>query len=218
MGGRSSEHEISVTSARSVVAALDPGRYDVRSIEISRDGRWQLPRRVRGELGGVETSDPTAAAFPDGDSDAGLPIPTGTRTPEPFGDVDVVFPVLHGPFGEDGTVQGLLELAGVAYVGSGVTASALAMDKDLFKSVMRDKGIPVARSMTVRRWERDRVESPFGFPLVVKPARLGSSVGISIARDPRELDAAGGRPGPPRTEQLTSMHSAFDSSTTRRRS
>jgi D-alanine-D-alanine ligase len=190
MGGRSSEHEISVTSARSVIEALDPARYDVRSIEISRDGRWQLPRRVRGELEGVETSDPTAAAFPDGDSDAGLPIPTGTRTPEPFGDVDVIFPVLHGPFGEDGTVQGLLELAGVAYVGSGVTASALAMDKDLFKSVMRDKGIPVARSMTVRRWERDRVESPFGFPLVVKPARLGSSVGISIVRDPRELDAA----------------------------
>jgi D-alanine-D-alanine ligase len=104
--------------------------------------------------------------------------------------VDVVFPVLHGPFGEDGTVQGLLELAGVAYVGAGVAASALSMDKDLFKSVMRDKGVPVARSLTVRRWDRGRVESPFGFPVVVKPARLGSSVGISIVREPGDLEAA----------------------------
>ena len=97
--------------------------------------------------------------------------------------MDVVFPVLHGPFGEDGTVQGLLELADVAYVGAGVAASALCMDKDLFKSVMRDKGVPVARSLTVRRWDRERVENPFGFPVVVKPARLGSSVGISIVRE-----------------------------------
>ncbi len=187
MGGRSSEHEISVTSARSVIAALDPARYDVRSIEISRDGRWQHPRPVRGELAGAAAADPTAAPSTDDDSDAGLPIPTGGRAPEPLGDVDVVFPVLHGPFGEDGTVQGLLELAGVAYVGSGVTASALCMDKDLFKSVMRDKGVPVAKSATVRRWDRDRVESPFGFPVVVKPARLGSSVGISIVRAPEDL-------------------------------
>jgi D-alanine-D-alanine ligase len=190
MGGRSSEHEISVTSARSVIEALDPDRYDVRSIEIARDGRWQLPRPARAELSSTHASDPTAAASADGDSDAGLPIPTGGRRPEPLGEVDVVFPVLHGPFGEDGTVQGLLELAGVAYVGSGVTASALCMDKDLFKSVMRDKGIPVARSLTVRRWDRDRVESPFGYPVVVKPARLGSSVGISIVRGPDELGAA----------------------------
>jgi D-alanine-D-alanine ligase len=102
--------------------------------------------------------------------------------------LDVVFPVLHGPFGEDGAVQGLLELAGVAYVGAGVTASALAMDKDLFKSVMRDKGVPVARSVTLR--PGDEVESPFGFPCVVKPARLGSSVGISIVRVAAELAAA----------------------------
>ena len=102
--------------------------------------------------------------------------------------LDVVFPVLHGPFGEDGAVQGLLELAGVAYVGAGVTASALAMDKDLFKSVMRDKGVPVARSVTLR--SGDGVESPFGFPCVVKPARLGSSVGISIVRAKGELGAA----------------------------
>jgi D-alanine-D-alanine ligase len=181
MGGRSSEHEISVTSARSVIAGLDPDRYDVRSIEIGRDGRWQLPRPARGELHGAETN---------GDPGAALPIQTESAATEPFGEVDVVFPLLHGPFGEDGTVQGLLELAGVAYVGSGVTASALCMDKDLFKSVMRDKGIPVARSIAFRRWEREGVENPFGFPVVVKPARLGSSVGISIVRERSELAPA----------------------------
>jgi D-alanine-D-alanine ligase len=175
MGGRSSEHEISVTSARSVIEALDPDRYEVRQIEIGRDGRWELPRAPQTSLPGGEKH---------------LPIPTKNGKPEPLGEVDVVFPVLHGPFGEDGTVQGLLELAGVAYVGSGVTASALCMDKDLFKSVMRDKGVPVARSATVRRWDRGKVESPFGFPVVVKPARLGSSVGISIVREPDELQPA----------------------------
>ena len=176
MGGRSSEHEISLASARSVVEGLDPARYDVREIEIGRDGRWELPAATRGDL----------------DSGIGdrLPVPANGSSPEALGEIDVVFPVLHGPFGEDGTVQGFLELADVAYVGSGVTASALCMDKDLFKSVMRDKGIPVARSLTARRWDRDRVESPYGFPVVVKPARLGSSVGISVVREESELAAA----------------------------
>ncbi len=103
-------------------------------------------------------------------------------------EADVVFPVLHGPFGEDGTVQGLLELAGVPYVGAGVTASALAMDKDLFKSVMRDNGIPVTRNTTLRLGESPR--NPYGYPVFVKPARLGSSVGISKAHDDAELAAA----------------------------
>jgi D-alanine-D-alanine ligase len=176
MGGRSSEHEISLASARSVVEALDPARYEVREIEIGRDGRWELPA--------------AQAPLELGEAGHGLPGPAGAALPEPLGEVDVVFPVLHGPFGEDGTVQGLLELAGVAYVGAGVAASALSMDKDLFKSVMRDKGVPVARSLTVRRWDRGQVESPFGFPVVVKPARLGSSVGISIVREPGDLEAA----------------------------
>jgi len=101
---------------------------------------------------------------------------------------DAVFPVLHGPFGEDGTVQGLLELAGVPYVGPGVLASALCMDKDLFKSVLRDNGVPVARNITLRTGEEPR--NPFGFPCFVKPARLGSSVGISKAHDQAELRAA----------------------------
>jgi D-alanine-D-alanine ligase len=175
MGGRSSEHDISVASARSVVDALDPERYDVRAVEIGQDGSWQLEaaeeqRRI-GE--GGET----------------LPVPAGS-SPSPFEGVDVVFPVLHGPFGEDGTVQGFLELADVAYVGAGVTASALCMDKDLFKAVMRDKGVPVVDSVTVLDRHRDRVENPFGFPVVVKPARLGSSVGISIVKEPEQLGEA----------------------------
>ena len=179
-GGRSSEHEISLASARSVIEALDPERYDVRSIDIRRDGRWELsPGAGQAQLDEGK------------EREAGLPVPVATNGAlEPLGDIDVVFPVLHGPFGEDGTVQGLLELAGVAYVGAGVAASAVCMDKDLFKAVMRAKNIPVVPSVTVRRWDRTVAESPFGFPVVVKPARLGSSVGISIAADRKEFERA----------------------------
>jgi D-alanine-D-alanine ligase len=116
-----------------------------------------------------------------------LPVPA-QNAPATLGAVDVVLPILHGPFGEDGTVQGLLELAGVPYVGAGVAASALCMDKDLFKKVLRDSGIPVARHIALR--EGDEVENPFGFPCFVKPARLGSSVGITKAHDEAELQAA----------------------------
>jgi D-alanine-D-alanine ligase len=172
-GGRSSEHEISVASARSVIEALDPDRYEVRTISIERDGRWALGPGGSRELGrGVAET---------------LPVPTGS-VPETLGQVDVVLPILHGPFGEDGTVQGLLELAGVPYVGAGVTASALCMDKDLFKAVCRDKGIPVTRSVTVRNG--DRPENPYGYPVFVKPARLGSSVGITKVREKGELQGA----------------------------
>src|SRR4029450_13244872 len=124
--GRSSEHDISVASARSVVDALDPERYDVRAVEIGQDGRWQLePAAGQGRIGkGGEV----------------VPVPAGGSLP-PVGGGDGGCPVLHGPFGEDGPVQGFLELADVAYVGAGVTASALCMDKDLFKAVMRDKGV-----------------------------------------------------------------------------
>jgi D-alanine-D-alanine ligase len=172
-GGRSSEHEISVASARSVIDALDPDRYDVQTIEIGRDGRWELNSGVARAL-----DRPVAET---------LPVPTGSP-PETLGEVDVVLPILHGPFGEDGTVQGLLELAGVPYVGAGVTASALGMDKDLFKSVCRDKGIPVTRSVTLRNG--DRPSNPFGYPVFVKPARLGSSVGITKVRSEADLDDA----------------------------
>ena len=174
-GGRSSEHEISVVSARSVIGALDPDRYDVKAIEIHRDGRWELGPGDAKELGR-----PVAET---------LPVPTGDPgSRRLLGQVDVVLPILHGPFGEDGTVQGLLELAGVPYVGAGVTASALCMDKDLFKAVCRDKGIPVTRSVTVRNG--DRPDNPFGYPVFVKPARLGSSVGISKVGTEDDLQQA----------------------------
>jgi D-alanine-D-alanine ligase len=167
-GGRSSEHDISVASARSVLEALDPARYEVTEIEIGRDGRW--------ELGTGETTAGT------------LPVPYAGGPLERLGAVDVVLPILHGPFGEDGTVQGLLELANLPYVGAGVAASALAMDKDLFKKVMRDSGIPVARHHTIRLG--DPVDNPLGYPAFVKPARMGSSVGISKVHDDAELEAA----------------------------
>jgi D-alanine-D-alanine ligase len=176
-GGRSSEHEISLASARSVLEALDPERYEIVNVHIARDGRWELESGLQ-QI--VTSSDGPAAS---------LPVPTSDdRTPAVLGSVDVVLPILHGPFGEDGTVQGLLELLDVAYVGSGVAASALAMDKDLFKKVMRDSGIPVARHHTIRLG--DAVSNPFGYPVFVKPARLGSSVGISKVRDESSLAAA----------------------------
>ena len=175
---------MSLASGRSVIESLDPERYEVREIGIGRDGRWELGagRNDAGrELGAADRPAPPRAD---------VPIPVETGAPEPLTDVDIVFPVLHGPFGEDGTVQGLLELAGVAYVGAGVTASALSMDKDLFKAVMRDKGVPVVRSITALKRHAGRVENPFGYPVVVKPARLGSSVGISVVREPGELPGA----------------------------
>ena len=154
MGGRSSEHEVSLDSAQSVAAALQARGHEVTTIEIGRSETW----------------------LPDG------------ATVEQLRNADVVFPVLHGPFGEDGSVQGLLELAGVAYVGAGVAASSLAMDKDLFKSVMRDHGVPVTRNFTLRNG--DAPDNPYGYPVFVKPARLGSSVGISKAHDETELRTA----------------------------
>ena len=174
-GGRSSEHDIALASARSVVDSLDRDRYEAVPIEIGRDGRWALEPGSRGELtNGVRPAET-------------LPVPVRETTPAMLGEVDVVFPVLHGPFGEDGTVQGLLELAGVPYVGAGVTASALCMDKDLMKAVLRDRGIPVTRNITLRPGEP--WENPYGFPVFVKPARLGSSVGITKATNQEELEA-----------------------------
>jgi D-alanine-D-alanine ligase len=180
-GGRSSEHEISLASARSVLAALDPERYDVVSVAIGRDGRWQTELRLGpGPVTEVSRELPGPAET--------LPVPASDGTMETLGSVDVVLPILHGPFGEDGTVQGLLELADLPYVGAGVAASAVAMDKDLFKKVMRDSGIPVARHHAIRLG--DAVENPFGYPVFVKPASLGSSVGISKVHDESELAPA----------------------------
>ena len=177
-GGRSSEHAISIASAQSVVDALDPARYETQVVEIGRDGRWELAEGRQ--------SLPSAERGPVTES---LPVVAERQPPaRVLGSVDVVLPILHGPFGEDGTVQGLLELAGVPYVGAGVAASALCMDKDLCKAVLRDRGIPVARNVTLR--EGDAVAHPFRYPVFVKPARLGSSVGISKVHDESELGPA----------------------------
>jgi D-alanine-D-alanine ligase len=181
MGGRSSEHPISVASAQSVIAALDPERYEVVAVEIARDGRWAIgsgePPKELPERSGA-TSRPQ------------VPVPgTGSEVTATLGEVEVVLPILHGPFGEDGALQGVLEMADVPYVGAGVAASALCMDKDLFKAVMRDQGIPVTRNITLRDGSAPPA-SPFGYPVFVKPARLGSSVGISKAHDEAELRAA----------------------------
>jgi D-alanine-D-alanine ligase len=177
-GGRSSEHEISLASARSVLAALDPERYDVTTVAIGRDGRWELgtgetpPRELEAAAHSASTVET-------------LPVPADPAVPATLAEVDVVLPILHGPFGEDGTVQGLLELAGVPYVGAGVAASAVCMDKDLCKKVLHKSGIVVAQHLAIR--EGDEIANPFGFPVFVKPARLGSSIGITKAHDADEL-------------------------------
>jgi D-alanine-D-alanine ligase len=176
LGGRSSENPISVASATSVIAALEANGDDVVSVQIDREGRWQLEPGPGKEL--------ARASHELGTDLERLP---GSEVAATLGDVDVVFPVLHGPFGEDGTVQGLLELAGVPYVGAGVLASALCMDKDVFKSVLRDHAIPVTENITLRLGDEPR--NPFGYPCFVKPARLGSSVGITKAHDEAELRA-----------------------------
>ena len=158
-----------------MVEALDPERYDVVAVEIGRDGRWELSSGARELL-------PTAAAET-------LPVPAaGNAAMVALAGVEVVLPILHGPFGEDGTVQGLLELAGVPYVGAGVAASAVCMDKDLMKAVLRASGVPVTSSVTLR--DGDPVDHPFDYPVFVKPARLGSSVGISKVRTTAELAPA----------------------------
>ncbi len=162
---------MSIASARSVVAALVAGGSEVLGIEIGTGGKWELAQQL-----------------PDGAPGMALEGLPSRAVVASLAEADVVFPVLHGPFGEDGTVQGLLELAGVPYVGAGVTASALAMDKDLFKSVMRDNGIPVTRNTTLRSGQTPG--NPYGYPVFVKPARLGSSVGISKAHDDAELESA----------------------------
>ncbi len=180
MGGRSSEHAVSLASAQSVIDALDPERYEVTAVEIARDGRWALPTGATGRrLGSGSEPDPGRPQ---------LPVPAGSgEVAATLGSVEVVLPILHGPFGEDGSLQGVLEMAGVPYVGAGVAASALCMDKDLFKAVMRDQGIPVTRNITLRNGEAPT--NPFGYPVFVKPARLGSSVGITKAHGEAELRA-----------------------------
>src|SRR6476620_6397053 len=200
-GGRSSEHGISCVTAGSVLAAIDRDAYDVVPVGIATDGRWVLeadePARlaIRGnDLPEVDAAGSTVALM---GAAAGteLVVTDATSVPSVIGEVDVVFPLLHGPWGEDGTLQGIFEMAGVRYVGAGVLASAVSMDKAYMKIVLQAAGLPVMPSVTgaAREWATDAVgcherAAAVGYPLFVKPARGGSSFGISKAHGPAELD------------------------------
>lgn len=195
-GGRSSEHDVSLSSAASVAAGLEVAGYAVKAIVIDRDGVW-WPADSNPADSSSGHSRPFATAMdPAGAPFAGLE-PMSVTPGRGLPGVDVVFPVLHGPFGEDGTVQGLLEMLDVAYVGAGVLASALCMDKVAFKELMGQAGLPQVdyRAVTVARWrdEPATVQSELaalGLPVFVKPARLGSSVGIARVTEAGELPAA----------------------------
>jgi D-alanine-D-alanine ligase len=224
-GGRSGEHEVSLLSAASVLNAMDRAKYDVVPIAISKEGRWltsgESQRLLKGEqqaenprhlrAGDPETT-PGAAVLARGDSVIVPPEPSANRhslipfeasslerkTTHQAIDVDVIFPVLHGTFGEDGTIQGLLELAGIPYVGAGVLGSAAGMDKDIMKRLFAAAGLPIVKHVTILRgqWEKEpkkvkkAIEATLKYPVFVKPANLGSSVGISKAHDSKELGPA----------------------------
>jgi D-alanine-D-alanine ligase len=220
-GGRSGEHEISLLSAASVLQALDKDKYEVVPIGITKEGRWvsqaYAERLLKGEhlpeetgrnlRAGDPATTPGAAVLAKGASVIVPPVPSSDSlvpfeslggTTEHGINVDVIFPVLHGTFGEDGTIQGLLELADIAYVGAGVLGSAAGMDKDIMKSLFAAAGLPIVKHVTLLRsqWEKDpkkvtrAVEKKLKYPVFVKPANLGSSVGISKARDGKELGPA----------------------------
>lgn len=199
-GGRNSEHAVSIMGAGSVLKALDPAVYEVIPIGIAPDGRWVLASDDQCyEIEGTKLPEVERTG-------AEIALPSGSGSlvalepgdiPRRLGEVDVVFPLLHGPFGEDGTIQGLLEMAGVRYVGSGVLASAVGMDKAFMKALLAHAGLPIGRHVVVRDrdWRRDRERvlketEELGWPVFVKPARAGSSQGISKAHDVDELERA----------------------------
>ena len=196
-GGRSTEHAISCVSAGSVLAAIDRDAYDVVPIGISTDGRWVLapddPEALTIRDRTLPAVDPTgvALALPGDPTAKGLVVLDAGEVQDELGSVDVVFPLLHGAYGEDGTVQGLLELAGVPYVGSGVFASAVAMDKHHMKQLLKAADLPVPDYVVVRSGKPVPVEvRSLGLPLFVKPARGGSSIGITRVTRLEDLDAA----------------------------
>ncbi|MBC7223732.1 MAG: D-alanine--D-alanine ligase [Anaerolineae bacterium] len=196
-GGRSGEHEVSILSARGVMGALDREKYEVVPIAITKGGTWLAGGDpMKSLLAGPEAGGSVPVALVADPQDPHLLVlGEGEVGGRKRLEVDVVFPVLHGPFGEDGTVQGLLELAGVPYVGAGVASSAVGMDKALQKTLFAGKGLPVVQHQVIFRWEwrqrpgqvLERVEATLGYPCFVKPANLGSSVGVTKARDRREL-------------------------------
>jgi D-alanine-D-alanine ligase len=193
-GGRSGEHEVSLASATSVIRGLDPDKYEAVPIGITKDGHWlvgegaikMLPEILKGGRRVMLTADPTEAAL--------VPLDRGAGAQR----FDVIFPVMHGTFGEDGTIQGLLELADIPFVGAGVLGSAIGMDKDVAKRLCQDAGIPVVPWITVHRWRWEKepaavqadIEAKFPYPVFVKPATLGSSVGMTKAHSSEELGPA----------------------------
>ena len=196
-GGRSGEHDVSLASARAITQALQKsGRHEVVPVGITREGRWLSSGEPMRELESRSKylSDGSHLGAPI----SGPPASVAEKLPAGLGSVDVVFPVLHGPYGEDGTIQGMLELAGIPYVGSGVLGSAAGMDKPTMKKIFAYHGLPQVRwvALTRKRWEKDReiciqeIESSLGYPCFVKPANLGSSVGIGRATNAGELAAA----------------------------
>jgi D-alanine-D-alanine ligase len=224
-GGRSGEHEVSLLSAASVVNAIDKSKYEVVPIGITKDGRWLTAGDAERLLSGQHEEKHLRAGDPDATPGAAVlasgqavvvppePVHRGTNTLTPFQtdanaltrrasdraiNVDVIFPVLHGTFGEDGTIQGLLELADIPYVGAGVLGSAAGMDKDVMKALFRAAGLPIVKHVTILRgdWDADpkkaqkSVDRQLKYPVFVKPANLGSSVGISKARAKKELGPA----------------------------
>jgi D-alanine-D-alanine ligase len=212
-GGRSGEHEVSLISAVAVMRALDPAKYEIVPVGITREGRWRVGPKAFGLLtdtAGQVAAQRTAplqtvleegrAVTPSVDptSPKLLPLTKSSPVLKACPEVDVIFPVLHGTFGEDGTIQGLLELADVPYVGAGVLASSTGMDKDIMKRLFREGGLPVVPwELALRRdWEHDpggvrkRIEKRLRYPLFIKPANLGSSVGITKVHKPEELQAA----------------------------
>jgi D-alanine-D-alanine ligase len=218
-GGRSGEHEVSLLSAASIVEAIDKTKYEVIPIGITKEGRWVTSAQAESLLAsgkndkhlraGDPQTTPGAAVLAEGESILVSPVPSAAETASLLPtdsssnvlspvNVDVIFPVLHGTFGEDGTVQGLLELADIAYVGAGVLGSAAGMDKDVMKKLFAAAGLPIVKHVTVLRseWEKNptraikEIESELKYPLFVKPANLGSSVGISKAHQRKELGPA----------------------------
>ncbi|HKR58754.1 MAG TPA: D-alanine--D-alanine ligase family protein [Pyrinomonadaceae bacterium] len=202
-GGRSGEHEISIRSAQAVVEAIDQKKYEVIPIAITKEGKWLAPAAAASLLPAITQKRLSNEIVSQGGGDVAIlgdPSHQGltkltTRNNEPAQKLDVVFPVLHGPYGEDGTLQGLLEMADVPYVGCGVVASACGMDKVAMKMLFAQSGLPLCKYVWFLRsaWQRDqtkvlrRVDREIGFPCFVKPANLGSSVGISKALDKASL-------------------------------
>jgi D-alanine-D-alanine ligase len=197
-GGRSAEHEVSLQSAKNIIDAIDTNKYEVVLIGIDKRGQWHLNKERHFLLPAVESGLPelpekgeNLALVPGKEAEQLVALSGEKR----LGRLDVVFPVLHGPFGEDGTVQGLLKLANVAFVGAGVLGSAVGMDKDVMKRLLRDAGIPIVRFIAAIRYSSkqiafDEAQARLGLPLFVKPANLGSSVGISRVRDREEFERA----------------------------